>query len=123
MADTSISSGKNSDNLGIYLGRWVEILIDDKWVYHGKFLAFDDRDMSLDDMKLGRTVISRNRKYIIHEMIIKEKIRLAGKMNDMDILTNSEKLEKNIEGWWEKNRDDAKRISQMISELVKGNRA
>jgi hypothetical protein len=111
----------NSDELlNQYVGRLVRIIVDDRWFYHGKFVSFNDREMELDDVKDGHMIISRNRRYIVRELNPRDKLRLAAKMSSPEILLDANKLEQNIYAFWDKNREDAKKIVQVLSELMKG---
>jgi hypothetical protein len=110
----------NNADLTGYVGKFIEIVLDDKFFYHGTFLGFNDLDMEVDDVKVGPMIISRNRRYAMHEMTVEEKLRLAGKMSSSHagVMTNLEKLDARILDWQTKNREDAHKLVEAAGVLL-----
>lgn len=111
--------GKNDvgDNIvrNKLVGKYVQLILDDKFFYHGVLLDYNDRDIVLRDIKNGEMSVSRNRKYVLREMTPQQKLELASRMDTLgmksQVNVNESKLTKELEMhrqafqmWQEENR-------------------
>lgn len=64
------------------VGKLVQVIVNNKYFYHGRLVDYNDQDIIIDDVKNGVMPISRSHKaYIVRPMTPEQQLRLATKLD------------------------------------------
>lgn len=96
-----------------YENMFIEVIVGNKYFYHGKLIENNDKEIIIDDIKNGKLIISKNNDYIIRPMSNIQKLRLLNKLKieetestiGKQLLAEIKNLDRKITEWQEKNRE------------------